>query len=339
MKLKLFLSSLFILFSAQSALSDDAGLHYINTGGAVRCGIPTNNQFLAYKDENNNLQGIGVEICRIISTAVFGRSDRIKMLSLPETMVNEAITKNKIDVMIGGLAYSASNEISNRASPIDVIYYDRLAFVARDAEKAKSMKAFQGEKVCLAQDSDDISRLLSYNQKYNLNLHIMPSPSFSKAKEAFFLKRCRLLLGNYTTLKDLIDNNPSSKISIELLPETIDIRPIYLFADRENPTLRSALKWILNAPKLAEDLGLSQNNYTASLSSKDPIIKTLLGCDEKLWKAYGLEPNWVQIMLRERGNYGEIFDSSLGEKSPFKITRKHNKLKKDNGLITPVPFL
>ena len=214
MKLKLFLSSLLITISAQSALAEDAGLQYINTGGAVRCGIPTDNQFLAYKDENNNLKGIAVEICRIISTAVFGRSDRIKMLSLPETMVNDAISKNKIDVMIGGLAYSASNEISNRAAPIDVVYYDRLAFIAENAEQAKSMKDFTGEKVCLVKDPDDINRLLSYNNKYNLNLQMMPAQSFSKAKESFFLKRCRLLLGNYTTLKDLIANNPSSKISI-----------------------------------------------------------------------------------------------------------------------------
>ncbi|MBP5399075.1 MAG: transporter substrate-binding domain-containing protein [Alphaproteobacteria bacterium] len=339
MKLKLFLSSLLITISAQSALAEDAGLQYINTGGAVRCGIPTDNQFLAYKDENNNLKGIAVEICRIISTAVFGRSDRIKMLSLPETMVNDAISKNKIDVMIGGLAYSASNEISNRAAPIDVVYYDRLAFIAENAEQAKSMKDFTGEKVCLVKDTDDINRLLSYNNKYNLNLQMMPAQSFSKAKESFFLKRCRLLLGNYTTLKDLIANNPSSKISIELLPETVDIRPIYLFADRENPTLRSILKWIMNAPKLAEDLNINQTNYTESLNSKDPVIANLLGTHEKLWKSYGLESNWVQIMLRERGNYGEIFTSSLGEKSPFKLKRKHNKLKKDDGLITSFPFL
>lgn len=338
MKLKLFLSSLFIIISAGIASADDAGLRYINTRGTIRCGVPSSNKFWAYKDEKENLQGIGVEICRLISTAVFGRGDRVSILTLPQAMVDKAFAKNKIDVMIGGLPFSASNEISTRAAPIDVIYYEPLVFLAQKGENAKSMKYFEGEKVCIVKDPDTEKRLQSYNNRYDLKLKFMPFVSFSQAKEAFFLNRCRLVFGSYNTLKNLEENNPS-KIDIEVLPEQVDFVPVYLFADRENLTLRSILKWVMNAPKLAEELDINQQNYNEYLTSKDPVITNLLGTEPKLWKAFGLEPDWVQIILREHGNYGEIFNASLGNKSPFKIKRELNNLQKNNGLITSVPFL
>ena len=95
----------------------------------------------------------------------------------------------------------------------------------------------------------------------------------------------------------------------------------------------------MNAPKLAEEIGLNKENYELNLSSKDPVVSCLLGTDKKLWKEFGLEQDWVQIMLREQGNYGEIFEKALGEKSPFKLKREQNNLQKNGGLITSHPFL
>ena len=341
MKLKLFLSAVFFISLCSPTFADeaDAGLRYINSRGRVRCGIPSNNHILAYKDENSALHGIAVEICRMISTAIFGRADRIKMVSLPESMTEKAIAQNKVDVMIGGQSYSASNEIAGRVSPIDVVYYDHLMFLAQDAEKATSMKDFSEKTVCLVKDDYDIKKLRSYNNHYKLNLQILPLGSFFRAKEALFLKRCQLLVGSSISLKSVLEDNTTVLSHLEILPEIIAIRPVYLFADKNNTTLRTILKWVMNAPKLAEEIGLNQENYQLNLGSKDPLITNLLGTDAKLWKSFGLKPTWVQTMLKEQGNYGEIFTRSLGKKSPFKLKRGENKLLKNNGLITSDPFL
>ncbi len=339
MKLKLWLCCTLLALSATAVQAADAGLHYINTRGVVRCGTPTDNKIFAYKDEEGQWQGISVEMCRIISTAVFGRSDRIKMVMVPETMVAKALATNKIDVMVGGMPYSATNESSTKAAPVDVIYYDRMVFLARDAQDAKSMAAFRGKKVCIVQDIDDLNRLQAYSDKYQLDLQVMSYPTASKARENFLLKRCPLFAGNSMLLQDMLLNTPSGMSGVEMLPETIDERPFYLFADKENTTLRSALKWIMNAMKLTEEIGLNQENYTLNLATKDPSTKNLLGTDEKLWSRFNLEPTWVQTMLKERGNYGEVFEKTFGSKSRFNIPRGKNNLLKNGGLMTSEIFL
>lgn len=340
MKLKLFLSAVFLILSCSPAFSfNDAGLRYINTRGVIRCGISTDNKTLAYKEEESPLRGIAVEICRLISTAVFGRSDRIKIVALPESMISKAFSEDKIDVMIGGMSYSASNEVTQRAAPIDVIFYERLMFMSRDAQNATSMRDFAETNICLAQDPDTVKKLRAFDQRNNLNFKILPLDSFFKAKGAFFLKRCNLLVGEYLSLKSVLKDNTTVISKLEILPEVIAVRPVYLFADRENTSLRTILKWVMNAPKLAEEIGLNKENYELNLSSKDPVVSCLLGTDKKLWKEFGLEQDWVQIMLREQGNYGEIFEKALGEKSPFKLKREQNNLQKNGGLITSYPFL
>lgn len=339
MKLKLWLCCALLSTTAVSAQADDAGLHYINTRGTVRCGTPSDNKIFAYKDPEGKWQGISVEMCRIISTAVFGRSDRIKMVFVPETMVSKALDTNKIDVMIGGMPYSATNEISTKAGPVDVIYYDRMTFLARNASEAKSMEAFKGEKVCIVQDIDDLNRLEAYNRRYQLDLKVMSYKTAVQARESFLLKRCRLFAGNAMLLQDMLVHTPAGMDGVELLPEVIAERPFYLFADRSNVTLHSALKWIMNAMKLTEEIGLNQENYALSLSTQDPSTRNLLGTDDKLWSRFKLEPTWVQIMLKERGNYGEIYEKAFGSKSQFNIPRGKNNLLKNGGSMTSEIFL
>ena len=339
MKLKLCLLSILFSTLVGNAVAADAGLRYINTRGNVRCGTPNDNQIFAYKDEDGVWQGISVEVCRMISTAVFGRSDRIQMVQVPEVLVSKALATNKIDVMIGGLPYSATNEISTKAAPVDILYYDRLTFLSRAAGKAKSMKDFKGERVCIAQDPDDLKRLMSYSERYNLDLQPATYQTASSAKANFLLHRCRLLAGNYMLLQDMLVNTPSGLEDVEMLPETVDERAVYLYALKDNTTLRTILKWIINASKFAENVGLTQENYKLNLGSKNPEIMNLLCVDEKLWTRFKLEPTWVQIMLEERGNYGEIFDKAFGEKSRFKIKRGKNNLLRNGGLITSEPFL
>ena len=106
MKLKLWLCLAFSALAAAPAFAAapkptvNAGLHYIHTRGKIYCGTETGNKILAWRDEKGNWQGIDVELCKMLSTAVFGRSDRIEMVPLFSNQVSNAFYTNKIDVMI-----------------------------------------------------------------------------------------------------------------------------------------------------------------------------------------------------------------------------------------------
>ena len=135
------------------------------------------------------------------------------------------------------------------------------------------------------------------------------------------LHRCQLLTGNSMILRDVVVNSPAGVSDVEMLPETITVRPVYVFADKANGSLQSIVKWTMNALKEAEENELTSKNVDIHLSSKDPSIRNLLGLDQQLWQRFKLSPTWLQTYLKESGNYGEVFEKYLGEESVFKIKR------------------
>ena len=83
MKLKLWLCLAFSALAAAPAFAAapkptvNAGLHYIHTRGKIYCGTETGNKILAWRDEKGNWQGIDVELCKMLSTAVFGHDRNV----------------------------------------------------------------------------------------------------------------------------------------------------------------------------------------------------------------------------------------------------------------------
>ncbi len=339
MKLKLCSILTLLLLLATPAKADDQALAYIKSNGSIRCGTQANNHVLAYKDEDGNWQGFDVEVCKMLSTALFGRSDRIKMIPLDINQVANALSTNKADVMIGGLGYSASNEATSKASPVSVLYYSTQAFAAHPIKDANSMTAYKGSKVCLLKNDSNLNELKNYNQKHQLDLKFLTFDNMNKIKEAFFLKRCDLFTGDYFTVKNIVEHSPTGASKTKLLPEQIAQTPVYIYVLKDNKNLQNAIKWIINAPKLAEELNIDSKNVDIFVATKDIPTQNLLGTNPNLWKKFDLNPNWVQTYIKESGNYGEVFENTLGKNSQYKIPRGKNNLLKNNGYMMPDTFL
>lgn len=306
----------------------------------MRCGTDLSAKTYAYKDADGYWRGIDADLCRTLAAAVLGDKERIEMVNVTTNMVSKYLTTNKIDVMLGGAPYSAGMEISSQATPIDVIYYDKQMFLARNADKAGSMEDYRGQKVCVVNNLEDQYNLEEYNARYNLDLKPLPFASSQRAKEAFLLNRCTLLTGNALYLTNTLKSAGIKDENTMVLPEVISVKPVYAFASKNNNALRISAKWILNALKLAEDIGINSSNIDIFIGVEDTSTKNLLGVNDALWNRFKVrDPQWVRKALKEIGNYGEIYEKNLGRESEFKLEREQNRLLKDGGLIIPQPFL
>ena len=339
MKLKFALCCLFLVSAVSEAAAADAGLRYIQTRGVVRCGTDLSAKTYAYKDADGYWRGIDADLCRTLAAAVLGDKERIEMVNVTTNMVSKYLTTNKIDVMLGG-APPAGMEISSQATPVDVIYYDKQMFLARNADKAGSMEDYRGQKVCVVNNSEDQYNLEEYNARYNLDLKPLPFASSQRAKEAFLLNRCTLLTGNALYLTNTLKSAGIKDENTMVLPEVISVKPVYAFASKNNNALRISAKWILNALKLAEDIGINSSSIDIFIGVEDTSTKNLLGVNDALWNRFKVrDPQWVRKRSKEIGNYGEIYEKNLGRESEFKLEREQNRLLKDGGLIIPQPFL
>ena len=73
------------------------------------------------------------------------------------------------------------------------------------------------------------------------------------------------------------------------------------------------------------------------LKSDDPTIQRLLGVSGDLGKNLGIPNDFIVSVLKQVGNYAEVYDRHLGPNG-IDIPRGPNKLWKDGGLLYPMAF-
>ena len=80
---------------------------------------------------------------------------------------------------------------------------------------------------------------------------------------------------------------------------------------------------------VAESLGVTSKNVDSFADTKIPDIRRLLGMESDLGKSMGLEPNWAANIVRQVGNYGELFERDI---TPLGLDRGKNALWTKGGL-------
>ena len=88
----------------------------------------------------------------------------------------------------------------------------------------------------------------------------------------------------------------------------------------------------------AEEKAVTAGNIDAMLKSNDETIQRFLGVKGELGKDLGLDNQWTYWVIKQVGNYGEVFERNVGKSSPLKLERALNDLWTRGGLLYSPPF-
>jgi general L-amino acid transport system substrate-binding protein len=75
---------------------------------------------------------------------------------------------------------------------------------------------------------------------------------------------------------------------------------------------------------------------TVRRTAKNPEIRKFLGSNFEVGTKIGLDNNWTYNVIKQMGNYGEIFDRTLG--IPMNVSRGLNKPWNQGGLFYSDPW-
>ena len=124
-----------------------------------------------------------------------------------------------------------------------------------------------------------------------------------------------------------------------LLPDTISKEPLGPVVRQSDPQWTHLVKWVGFAMITAEELGITSANVDEmKRSSQSPEVKRLLGVGDNLGQKMNVGQDWAYNIIKQVGNYGEIYERNVGENTPLRLSRGLNKLWKDGGLIIAPPF-
>ena len=156
--------------------------------------------------------------------------------------------------------------------------------------------------------------------------------------QAFFKGRCDAFTNDTSGLvaeRSKVPNPDDYKI----LKEVISKEPLSPAVRHGDDQWFDIVKWTVYALIEAEELGITMDNVDQMKeNSKNPVVKRFLGVIKGNGKALGLKEDWAYHLIKQMGNYGEIFERNLGKSSPLKLERGLNALWKQGGLMYAPPL-
>ncbi|MBQ8465233.1 MAG: transporter substrate-binding domain-containing protein [Alphaproteobacteria bacterium] len=327
------LASMFISLPVHAV--SDIGVSNIQKRGTVYCGTNKNNHDLAYKDADGVWKGFDAAVCRAVAAALLGNKERFTMKPIRIEDAPKALHRGDIDFMIGEFSLPAETEISSNVLMADVLYFEKVMILAHKIEGAKSLEAYQDAKICMVRSSIDTYLMNNFIYKYKLNLKPLYYATRDQAIEGFFLNRCTLLTGASNELKTIVNTKFKGKDYVEVIPEVIGLRPVYVMVDKSTPNLGITLKWIINALRLIETYNINSENLPMMMGDSDPSIQNLLGNQPELWKKFKVHPQWMRKFIADEGNFREMYQRYLGPGTAIDL----DELQEEHGLAQPKPFI
>lgn len=326
-----------LLALAPSARAERGALEAVRARGYVVCGVGDGPKGYSSVSTQGVWSGISVDFCRALAAGVIGTKDAVKFRLLQPGEGFAALQSGEIDVLSRKIGMTSTHDTSLGIRFPGVLVYDGQGFMVRKSQNITSALELSGARICVAAETTDEQGIVDYAASLKMPVELMKSAKWSDAVMAYANKGCLVLTGDISTLALARQELPDSADHI-ILPEMAARAPIGPAVRQGDDAWFSIVRWTLYALVAAEELGISAATVDTARNAPGGDVRRFLGVDADLGRPLGLTADWTQRIIRQVGNYGELFERHLGQKSLLKLERRLNSLSAKGGLHYAPPF-
>jgi general L-amino acid transport system substrate-binding protein len=314
-----------------------AMLDTIKQRGSLNCGANGQLPGFGLPDAQGNWTGLDVDLCRAISAAIFNDASKVKFIPLTAKDRFTALQTGDVDVLIRNTTWTLLRDTQLGLNATGINYYDGQGFIVRKGLKVNSALELNDATICVQQGTTTELNLADYFRANKMKLRSVTFATLDEAVRAYETDRCNAFTtdasGLYSVRLKLA--KPDDHV---VLPEIISKEPLGPFVRHGDDQWFDIVKWTLFAMLNAEELNVTKANVDEQMKSDNPEIKRLLGTEDNFGERLGLTKDWVHRIVKQVGNYGEVFDRNVGQSSPLKIARGLNALWTKGGVQYAPPI-
>ncbi len=334
---KIGLGALAILLMAISGGMAGETLDAVRAKGFVQVGVNQGLFGFGMADENGTWRGLDVDTGRAIAAAVFGDANKVKFTPLTAVQRFTAVQSGEVDVLCRNATRTLSRDTALGLDFGHVNYYDGQGFLITRKLGVKSAKELDGATVCVLPGTTTELNVADFFRSNNMQWKPVVIESTPELNKAFFAGRCDCLTSDISQLAGIraVAPNPGEYM---ILPEVISKEPLSPAVRHGDSEWRDIVDYTVLALINAEELGINSKNVDQMLKSNDPKVQRFLGVTPGNGKALGLDEKWAYNIVKQVGNYGEVFDRNVGPDTALGLARGLNALWTDGGLMYSPPF-
>jgi general L-amino acid transport system substrate-binding protein len=314
-------------------------LEAVRARGHLACGASPNLPGFSSVNEKGEQVGTENDYCRALAAAIFGDAGKVRFTVLPPRDAFTVLQSAAVDIFAGHATWTFSRDVSLGIDYAAVYFYDGQGFMVTRKSGIKSVRDLNGASICLTQGSASELSLADYFSANNMRYKAVAfADSEDDARRAYEEGRCDA----WTTDRSIIAARGiglKNRDQHVILPEVITKSPIGPVVRQGDNRWRDIAYWTFAVMVIAEEKGITSKNVDEMRATgKDAEVQRLLGTRDDTGKLLGLSRDWAYQIIKQVGNYGEVWDHHIGPHTRLGLERGATALYIKGGLLYAPPF-
>lgn len=306
----------------------------------LRCGGNADLPGFGFLDpDQGDFIGFDVDICRVVAAAVLGDqgADQIEITPLTSKLRFATLQAGEIDLLTRNTTWTMSRDTELASDFATVTFYDGQGIMVRESSGIQKLSDLRNKAICVQEGSTSSANIVDYFENIGITIEVREFSDRIAARGQYEDGACDGYTGDKSSLiaQQILLAEPEAH---KILIEDLSREPLGPVVRHGDDNWKDIVTWSIQCTINAEFLGINQDNVDDELASEQLVVRRLLGLEGELGKKIGLPNDFCYQIIRQVGNFADIYARHLGANTPFNLPRGLNGLYVDGGLLYPLPF-
>ena len=287
-------------------------------------------------DDKGKWTGFDIEFCKALATAILGSPDKLQIIPVSWAQRFPALQSGDIDVIIKVTGWTMSRDTELGLQYGRPYFIGPTTILTRAELGAKSAADLEGGVFCINAGTSIERIVADYMGAKGITYEALNFEKAEELRSALYAGRCDALAGFGPFLAATRFNAPNPEDFV-IIDEVLALEPEGIAARQGDDNFIDVINWMVSALLMAEEKGITRANVDAMRANPSSAsVGRLLGVSPGIGDRLGLSNDWAYNTIKAVGNYGEIYDRTIGSGSVYKLPRGKNNLWSNGGLLYPL---
>ncbi len=318
----------------------------VQARGELICGVSGSAVGFSETDANGNSTGFDADYCRAVAAAVFGDATKVTFRDLTAAERFEALKNNEVDVLFRNTTWTQSRDTEIGLDFGPTTYFDGQQLMGDPARlpgltTTSGFEAIDGAVVCTNAGTTTEKNVTEGAAVAGVTITLETVETFPEAMEKFKAGTCDIVT---TDGSGLYGNRAAEEAAGTagaadwvIFPEApISKEPLGPAYRSNDSQWGDVINWTVYATFIADEAGVTSANVDEMMEAT-PELARMFGGEGELQGFMGLPADAFLQVIKQVGNYGEIFEKNLTTPLGLEREGSYNMQWFDGGLIYAPP--
>ncbi|MCY4068062.1 MAG: amino acid ABC transporter substrate-binding protein [Acidimicrobiaceae bacterium] len=309
--------------------------------GKLHCGVSGAAVAFSETQPDGTQTGFDADYCRAVAAAIFGDADAVEYVPLTAAERFTAVQTGAVDVLMRNTTWTQGRDTEVGMDFGPTTYYDGQQLMARvsdDFSNSSQISDIDGAVVCTNAGTTTEQNIADAAEEAGVSITLNTFEDFDIVTTNFVQGACDIVTTDGSALVGRKANQePDDQEWVIFPPTPISKEPLGPTYGQNQSRFADVVNWTVYATVIADEKGVNSSNVDAMAANPpDAEVGRLLGGEGELQSAMGLAPDAFWQVIKQVGNYDEIYSRNL---NPVGLTREGsaNAGWLDGGLIYAPP--